>query len=89
MTTNHKKQIDQLYFHLDQPTELTFVELHNWVIWQFPHLYGDALCGAVHPPISGYGWLPALVQPLQARVVVYAHQEQKYVTPEAAADTFS
>ena len=32
------------------PTKLTYDDLYTWVIWQFPKLKGDGLCGAVRPP---------------------------------------
>ena len=85
MTKSSKKQIGQLHFHLDQPTEVMFSELTAWVIWQFPHSQHSTLPGAVHPPIASHGWLPAHVLPHQQRVIVHAHLGQTYLTPEAAA----
>lgn len=85
MTTDNKKQIGHLYFYLDKPTELTFFELQSWVLWQFPHKSGTTLTGAVHPPLAEYGWLPAYIWPQQKRVIVHAHHDRTYPSPEAAA----
>jgi hypothetical protein len=84
--TKGKRQIGHLQFHLDQPTEYSFAELHTWVIWQFPRTDGQGMLGAVHPPIAQHGWLPALVHPYKERVIIHAHHPQTYPTPEAAAD---
>lgn len=86
MTKATQKQIGQLQFHPDQPTQYSFADLHNWVIWQFPRANGQGLCGAVHPPIAGYGWLPALIHPVRQNAIIYGHSLQTYPTPEAAAD---
>lgn len=81
--------IDKIEFSQEAPTELSFQELYDWVIWQFPRLHGKALHGAVHPPVARHGWLPAIIEPQKKRVSVYAHLEARYATPEAAADALS
>lgn len=71
----------------DQPTELTFAELREWVIWQFPRQKeARSLCGAVHPPHAEYGWLPALIAPRRNRLEIQGHVEEPFSTPEAAAE---
>ena len=81
--------IDEIPFSQDKPTELTFQELHTWVIWQFPRNHGKVLHGAVHPPLARHGWLPAIIEPQLKRVPVYAHLETRFATPEAAAEALS
>lgn len=87
MTKKHGLQIGHLFFNYDKPTEHTFIELYSWVIWQFPRANGQGLCGAVRPPIQGYGWLPALIFPSQQQAVIHAHKPYSYETPEEAAAT--
>ena len=81
--------IDNIEFSQNKPTELTFQELYSWVIWQFPRLHGKALHGAVHPPQARHGWLPALIEPDRARVAVFAHLDERFATPEAAAEALA
>ena len=73
-------------FDQDQPTTLTFEQLYQWVIWQFPHPVQDGLSGAVRPPEPDTGWVPALIFPKQKRVRVYAHLDSFHATPEEAAE---
>jgi hypothetical protein len=70
----------------DTPTELTFAQLSDWVIWQFPRTKSEWMCGAVHPPQPEYGWLPALINPYEKRLSVYGHQSKLFETPEEAAE---
>jgi hypothetical protein len=85
MTNANLKQIGDLTFHPDKPTEYSYTDLHAWVIWQFPRSEEITLPGAVHPPIARYGWLPARLQPYLGRVSIHAHHPQSYDSPEAAA----
>ena len=70
----------------DQPTEVQFGDLQEWVIWQFPRLKRGWLCGAVHPPLAECGWFPASIQPNQQRLLIHAHRVDPFVTPEEAAE---
>jgi hypothetical protein len=70
----------------DHPTETAFANLEDWVIWQYPRLKRGWLCGAVHPPFSEYGWLPASIQPHRQRVLIHAHRTKSFSTPEEAAE---
>lgn len=67
------------------PTEFTFSELQDWVLWQFPRQQGGWLDAAAHPAEPQYGWLPARIQPLRRRVLLYANSPQPYDSPEEAA----
>lgn len=69
----------------DQPTTLSLSDVCNWIIWQFPKIAGKGLCGAVHPPIAGYGWFPANVEPGESLVHIYANVATPFKTPESAA----
>ena len=80
------KAIGSLQFDRTKPTELSFAELYTWVIWQFPRKQKTGLYGAVHPPIPEHGWLPAVIYPQKQQLVIHAHLEKTFPTPEAAAD---
>ena len=86
MTENNVKAIDSLQFDSIKPTELSFSELYTWVIWQFPRKQKNGLCGAVHPPVPKFGWLPAIIHPKKQQLSVHAHVPEPFATPEAAAD---
>ena len=87
MTEDEKvKAIDSLHFDTTKPTDLAFAELYTWVIWQFPRKQKSGLCGAVHPPIPGHGWLPAIINPQKQQITIHAHLAETFATPEAAAD---
>lgn len=73
----------------DKPTPLTFQDLFNWVIWQFPRPKASGLCGAVRPPLADHGWYPALIIVDDEKVQVYGHVKTEFSSPEAAADYFS
>lgn len=80
------KKVDTIMIKLDQPTELTFSELHTWVIWQFPRQVKKGLCGAVRPPIPDHGWYPAVIHLKEKIVQVHGHLDQKFISPNDAAD---
>jgi hypothetical protein len=86
MTQNNSKAIDSVKFDAAGPTELSFTALYTWVIWQFPRQQKSGLCGAVHPPIPDYGWLPAIIYPQKKELAIYAHLDETFATPEEAAD---
>ena len=81
-----KLVIADISLNADSPTTVTFADLYTWVIWQFPKPAAAGLCGAVRPPGPGYNWYPAIVETNRERVQVFAHLEQSYATPEAAAE---
>jgi hypothetical protein len=54
-------------------------------VWQFPRLRAKGFSGAVHPPIAGYGWYPAIIDPVKRRALIYAHLDEPLRSPEAAA----
>ena len=68
------------------PTKLTFEALYSWVIWQLPKHKNNGLIGAVRPPIPEHGLFPAIIFVDEKKVVVYAHQEELFKTPEIAAE---
>lgn len=81
--------VAEVTLNKDVPTKLTFQELYTWVIWQFPKQKEGGLCGAVTPPITDYGWLPAIILFDEKCVRVYGHLDQKYESPEVAAEHFN
>lgn len=80
------KKVEAIMINLDQPTELTFTDLHTWVIWQYPRQIGKGLCGAVRPPVPEHGWFPAVIRLKEKAVLVHGHLEQKFDSPNEAAD---
>lgn len=80
------KQVDSITIRLDQPTELTFSELHTWVIWQYPRQIDKGLCGAVRSPVPEDGWYPAVIRLKEKVVQVHGHLDKKFGSPNAAAD---
>ena len=83
---NKRKEVATVVLRTDRPTELTFAELHSWVIWQFPRPKAAGLCGAVRPPIANHSWLPALIKSRDQTVLVYGHLRQEFASPAQAAD---
>ena len=81
-----KRTVALVAMRSDRPTELSFKDLHAWVIWQYPRQKGSGLCGAVHPPIANYGWYPALIKNKERRILVHGHLDQEFPTPDQAAD---
>ena len=69
-----------------RPTTLTFNDLYTWTIWQFPSKGKGGLRGAVHPPIASHTWYPAIIKAKEKKVLVHAHLDQTFPSPEAAAD---
>ena len=66
-----------------EPSDLSFDEAADWVIWQFPMPRRGWLCGAAHPPLAEFGWLPTMINPGQK--VIRIHPSAVFPTPEAAA----
>ena len=84
--TDKTKKVDTIIIKLDQPTDLSFTDLHTWVIWQYPRQAGKGLCGAVRPPLPEHGWLPAIIRLKEKHVQIHGHIDQHFDTPAAAAD---
>lgn len=84
-----KKEIGRLKFYSTKPTRLNFKQLQDWVIWQFPKSHDKGYCGAVHPPLAEYGWLPAIIQPDKKELHVHGHLAATFDSPELAADYFA
>lgn len=83
--SNKSATIRSVEVQRDVPTELTFSDLHDWVLWQFPRQHGGWLDAAAHPADPEYGWIPARVQPLKQRVLLYANCPERHHSPEDAA----
>lgn len=83
------KMIGGIELHTDRPTALSFEELYTWVIWQFPRRLRRGYCGAVRPPVPDHCWLPAVIEVDKQHVQVYGHVDEKYASPELAAEFFS
>lgn len=88
MAEEKQRKIANIVLRREGPTELTFKELFAWVIWQFPRPKKAGLCGAVRPPIPDHGWFPAVIKPKEKRVLVHAHIEEPFPSPEAAVEYF-
>lgn len=72
----------------DETTPVPRAALHGWIIWQFPRPRQGGLCAAVHPPVAGHGWLPAIVH-AKARQVRIFGQVPPAASPETAVDYFA
>ncbi len=83
------KVVAGLKFRSDRPTTLTYKQLFQWVIWQFPRPQKRGFCGAVRPPTLEDEWMPAIIQVDNERVQVYAHVGETFPTPETAVAYFS
>ena len=79
------RTVGSVELNLKEPTELTFPDLHDWVLWQFPTLQGGWLLGAVHPPDPQFGWFPARIQPKKQRIQLFANGVDPFPSPEEAA----
>ncbi|MEZ4513100.1 MAG: hypothetical protein R3C62_14625 [Chloroflexota bacterium] len=82
------KVVDNLNFETTKPTAVSFKQLHNWVIWQFPTPHKSGMCGAVHPPLPNHGWYPAVIDSQRQIVQIFAHLAESYETPETAVAYF-
>lgn len=87
--TEKNKFVAGIKLRTDRPTSLTFDDLFQWVIWQFPRPRNKGLCGAVRPPLKDCDWIPAIIQAGNKRVYVHAHLGETFSTPELAAEFFS
>lgn len=81
-----KRFVASINLREDRPTDLSFADLHTWVIWQFPRLKGAGMCGAVRPPLPNHTWYPALIKQHEKRVLVHGHVPKEFPTPKAAAE---
>lgn len=72
----------------DSPTAVPLRTLYQWIVWQFPRLKDQQFCAAVRPPLPHAPWIPALIHSGEKVVQIFAHLDQKFDTPEAAADFF-
>jgi hypothetical protein len=75
---------DRLGLPADGPVDLSFADASSWVIWQFPRRRKGWWCGAAHPPLRAFGWLPILIHPSDEKIRV--HPSAVFATPEAAAN---
>lgn len=78
--------IAEIKINVDCPTDLSFDDLHTWVIWQFPKKRGTWLCGAVRPPLARHSWLPALIKQKERMVQVHGHTNRDFDTPAEAME---
>ena len=85
--SNDKQSVDTVKLNKDRPTEVPFSELTSWVLWQFPKVIDNGMCGAVRPPIAGHSWFPAIIRKEDQLVWVHGHLDQQFPTPEAAAES--
>jgi len=85
MTERETTFVHNINLDSNQPTPLTFSQLYDWVIWQFPAQTEDGLSGAVRPPIADATWWPALILPKEKRVQIFGHLNTSFNTPEKAA----
>ncbi len=85
MPTRKKVVVDGITLDPAAPTLLSVERLYCWVIWQFPRQRAGSFNGAVHPPESGYGWYPAVIDSDGKQVHIFGHVREQFTTPEAAA----
>jgi hypothetical protein len=85
MRARKKLVIEDIVFDPAEPTTVPTGRLHSWVIWQFPRTRAGGFSGAVHPPIPGHGWYPAVVDAEAGHVLIYGHVRSRFPSPEAAA----
>ena len=82
-------QIGTIECNLEGPTTVTTQQLYAWVIWQFPKEANQSMAsGAVCPPIEHAEWIPAKIDFNQDEILLYAHLEAYYSSPEAAHQFF-
>jgi hypothetical protein len=82
--TDNGVALKRLGIAVDEPSDLSFEQASDWVIWQFPVPRRGWLCGAAHPPQADFGWLPIMINPGQK--VIRVHPTAAFPTPEAAAN---
>lgn len=80
------RKVAKVTLRTDGPTEVTFDDLHQWVIWQFPRKKDRGLCGAVHAPIAEQTWYPAVIGYLDRKILIHGHLDQLFSSPDEAAD---
>jgi len=85
MPTRKKIIVDGVSLSQAEPTAVPLDELYTWVVWQFPRQRDGGHSGAVHPAEPNHGWYPAIIDPAAGRVLVYAHLNERFATPETAA----
>ncbi len=85
MSSKQTDVVHKIELQKEQPTDLTFTDLREWVIWQYPQQSEDGLSGAVRPSIPKAPWYPARIYPKEKRVQVYAHLDTSFNSPEKAA----
>ncbi len=86
--SNQQMVIAGIRLRTDRPTGLSYRQLYQWVIWQFPRPQKKGFCGAVRPPIAEHEWIPAVIHADKERVEVYAHLNQMFPSPETAVEYF-
>jgi len=80
------QKVSNIILRKDRPTEVTIDDLFDWVIWQFPRQLSGGLCGAVHPPIAGHTWYPAVIGYLDNKIQIYGHTDHEFDSPDDAAN---
>ncbi|MCA9867861.1 MAG: hypothetical protein KIS95_02245 [Anaerolineae bacterium] len=85
MPSRKKIVIDAIIFEPNDPTVVPIDRLFTWVIWQFPRLRENGFNGAVHPPLVGHGWYPAIIDAEGGQVMIYTQIKEPYPNPEGAA----
>ncbi|HUS93670.1 MAG TPA: hypothetical protein VMZ24_00650 [Patescibacteria group bacterium] len=80
------QKVANIVIRNERPTEVTSDDLHGWVIWQFPRQLSGGLSGAVHPPLAGHTWYPAIIGYLDKRIQIHGHTDLEFDSPEEAAN---
>jgi hypothetical protein len=88
MSNKEKIDVAGIKLRTDKPTNVAMHRMFDWVIWQFPQPQKKGYVGAVRPPETEHEWFPAIIQADNNRVRVYGNAENKYPTPEKAAEFF-
>lgn len=86
MTQHTQHHIASIAFQAHKPTQVSAVDLFQWVIWQFPTLKEGGFCAAVHPPLPDHTWYPAIVRNEGQQIQVFAHLNTHFNSPEEAVN---
>jgi len=81
-----KMEVANIKLNNSKPTNISQKLLRNWVVWQYPKKVADGLCGAVHPPLASFGWLPAIIYLDKNEVQVHGHLPEPFDSPKLAAE---
>ena len=80
----NENKVDGIDLLSDQPTMVTFDDLHHWVVWQLPRKIRGGFAGAVRPTLTGHEWYAAVIHLDERQVSIMAHEGLLFDSPETA-----